>query len=73
MSCPVCGTELRHPDDVRENYCPRCHVFLDDLKVAVDAVECGDLTQADLERLTAGTGFTVPHIQRALQDGRQCK
>jgi hypothetical protein len=72
-ACPICWTELRHPDDVRERYCPRCHIFLDDVKAAVDAMERGELTEADIERLTAGTGFTVPRIQRALQDGTQCK
>jgi uncharacterized Zn finger protein (UPF0148 family) len=71
-TCPLCKTPLRHPDDVRDNYCPRCHIFIDFVGEVVDAVSAGDLTDADLERLTAGTGFTVPRIQRALRPG-ECK
>jgi hypothetical protein len=28
--CPHCGTESFNPNDIRERYCGRCHVFADD-------------------------------------------
>ena len=28
--CPYCGAESHNPNDVRERYCGRCHVFVDD-------------------------------------------
>jgi hypothetical protein len=70
FTCPFCGTTTGHPEDVAERYCSVCNVFADDVGRAADAVERGELSQADLERLTAGTGFTVPRIQRALGDER---
>lgn len=27
--CPWCGAVTRHPDDVANKYCPRCHEFED--------------------------------------------
>jgi hypothetical protein len=59
FTCKFCGTTTRHPDDVSERYCPVCHVFVEDVVRATE--ELGD---ALLERLVAGTGFTVPRIQR---------
>lgn len=68
-TCPICGTTTTHPVDVAEHYCPRCHQFEDVTRDAVVAYEHGDLRREDLERLTAGTGFTVPRLQRALGEG----
>jgi ribosomal protein S27AE len=28
--CPRCGAESYNPNDIRESYCGRCHVFVDD-------------------------------------------
>jgi hypothetical protein len=28
--CPRCGAVSYNPNDIRENYCGRCHVFVDD-------------------------------------------
>ena len=28
--CPRCGAESFNPNDIRERYCGRCHVFVDD-------------------------------------------
>ena len=28
--CPQCGAESFNPNDMRERYCARCHVFVDD-------------------------------------------
>lgn len=30
-TCVHCGATSRHPDDVRERYCARCHHFCDDI------------------------------------------
>jgi hypothetical protein len=70
FTCPLCSTTTWHPDDVAERYCPECHAFPDDVRAAVTAEARGDLDRAELERLTAGTGFSVPGIQRALGDRR---
>lgn len=69
-ACPICGMTTLRPEDVAERYCPWCHQFEDVTRAAVDAYEHGDLRREELERLTAGTGFTVPHIQRALGEGQ---
>jgi hypothetical protein len=66
FTCPFCATSTRHPHDVRERYCPVCHVFVDLVAEAAAAVRCGDLPPEGLIRLAAGTGFTVDGIQRAL-------
>ena len=29
--CPRCGAVSYNPNDIRERYCGRCHVFVDDL------------------------------------------
>lgn len=71
FKCPFCGTESRHPDDVQERYCSVCDVFVDDVRTASDAVGRGDLPAGDLERLAAGTGFSVDGIQRALRESRE--
>jgi hypothetical protein len=70
FSCPLCHTTTWHPSDVAERYCPECHAFPDDVRVTVRANQRRELGDAELERLTAGTGFTVPRIQRALGDRR---
>lgn len=70
FTCPFCQTTTTHPVDVAERYCPVCSVFVDQVSEAADAVGRGELSEADLLRLAAGTGFTVPGIQRALREGR---
>lgn len=65
FTCPLCGATTTHPPDVAERYCPRCHQFPELLRSASEAVDRGDLSDGELERLAAGTGFTVPAIQRA--------
>jgi hypothetical protein len=30
FTCPHCGMVSHHPEDVRYNYCGRCHLFVDD-------------------------------------------
>lgn len=30
LTCPICGTISYNPNDVHEQYCVRCHVFLHD-------------------------------------------
>lgn len=32
-TCPWCGTTSRHPDDVANKYCARCHEFEDDRRL----------------------------------------
>jgi hypothetical protein len=30
FECPRCGRRTPHPDDIRNRYCPSCHVFVED-------------------------------------------
>jgi len=30
FQCPICGFVSHNPNDARERYCVRCHVFMDD-------------------------------------------
>jgi hypothetical protein len=30
FTCPLCGAVSHNPNDKRERYCGRCHVFVDD-------------------------------------------
>ena len=30
FTCPRCGAVSHNPNDARERYCGRCHVFVDD-------------------------------------------
>jgi hypothetical protein len=32
FTCPFCGTVSHNPNDVRERYCGRCHVFVIDVR-----------------------------------------
>lgn len=54
FDCPFCEQRTHHPRDVREGYCPRCHVFVPDVREA--------LTMA-IARCKAGRYSTVrlPH------------
>jgi Zn-finger nucleic acid-binding protein len=36
--CPHCGAESFNSNDIRERYCGRCHVFVDDLDVPLRSV-----------------------------------
>ncbi len=32
FTCPFCGAVSHNPNDVRERYCVRCHVFIGDVR-----------------------------------------
>lgn len=32
FTCPLCGAISHNPNDARERYCGRCHVFVDDVR-----------------------------------------
>jgi hypothetical protein len=33
ITCPFCGLTSYNPNDVKQRYCGRCHVFLDDVRL----------------------------------------
>jgi hypothetical protein len=35
--CPHCGAESFNPNDIRERYCGRCHAYVDDIAVMMEA------------------------------------
>lgn len=54
FTCPLCGAESAHPDDVTNRYCGRCHKFTDDALRAV-AEKLKDMTM-ELDGLLPGQG-----------------
>ena len=67
FTCPDCGATSHNPRDEAEQYCGRCHVFMDDmarrtvLKAEVIVEVCTDL----LERVKAGGHrLPPPSVQR---------
>lgn len=38
FECPFCHNESRHPQDIKERYCPRCQVFVDDVLEATPSL-----------------------------------
>lgn len=43
FTCPICGAVSHHPQDVRNRYCGRCHVFTaDELTPAIAATLVSD-------------------------------
>lgn len=33
ITCPQCGAESFHPDDIENMYCSRCHMYYDEMRV----------------------------------------
>lgn len=41
FTCPRCGAVSYNPNDIRERYCGRCHVFVDDPAPVFVCAACG--------------------------------
>jgi hypothetical protein len=65
FTCPYGGAITRNPRDVLYRYCPRCHVYVDDVASAVEETGgCGGLLSADAR-------CTVIDVERALEAVRR--
>lgn len=48
--CPRCGAESFNPNDIRERYCGRCHVFVDDPPPSIAVQKAMDRFWAALKK-----------------------
>jgi hypothetical protein len=60
FTCPRCGAVSHNPNDARERYCGRCHVFVDDVPRSPEFPDC--VYPDDCE--CAARGFTAASAAR---------
>lgn len=66
FTCPFCGAVSYNPNDARERYCGRCHVFVD------DAIERRDRLGACRDHDTIPVR-TTEHMERCRACGTEVR